>query len=47
MICEECVTKVKANLVKIGIRFDSVELGEINTRKDITLLQIKRLQTIY
>jgi AraC-like DNA-binding protein len=43
MVCNRCKTTVKAELDKIGVQYDAVELGEVNTKKKITLLQRTRL----
>lgn len=43
MVCRRCKMIVRAELNKIGIQYDNVELGEVNTTKEITLLQRKRL----
>ena len=39
MVCNRCKTIVKAELDKIGIDYASVELGVVNTTKNISSLQ--------
>lgn len=39
MVCNRCRTIVMTELDKIGIRYDTVELGEVNTSRNITSLQ--------
>jgi YesN/AraC family two-component response regulator len=46
MVCNRCKTIVKAELDKIGIQYLNVELGEVNTRKEISSLQRKRLYDV-
>ena len=43
MVCNRCKTIVKSELDKIGIPFDALELGEVNTKNKITLVQRTRL----
>lgn len=43
MVCNRCKTMVKDELDKMGIDYDTLQLGEVNTRKEITLLQRTRL----
>jgi YesN/AraC family two-component response regulator len=43
MVCGRCKTIVKDELDKIGIPYNAVELGEVNTKKKITLFQRTRL----
>ena len=43
MVCSRCETIVKSELEKIGIQYDSVNLGEVNTTEIITPLQLSRL----
>ena len=43
MVCNRCKTTVKTELDKIGIQYDSVELGEVTTNKEITPLQRTKL----
>ena len=43
MVCGRCKTIVKDELNKIGIRYITVELGEVTTQKKITALQRTRL----
>jgi len=43
MVCNRCKTIVKSELDKIGIQYNSVELGKINTRELITSIQRKKL----
>ncbi len=43
MVCNRCRITVKDALERIGIEYTSVELGEVNTKKDITHLQRFRL----
>jgi AraC-like DNA-binding protein len=43
MVCNRCKTIVKTELDKIGIPYDALQLGEVNTRKEITPLQRTRL----
>lgn len=42
MVCARCKTTVKAELDEIGIQYDTVKIGEVNTEKEITSKQ--RLQ---
>jgi YesN/AraC family two-component response regulator len=46
MVCNRCKSIVKDELDKIGIQYFSVELGEVNTRKEISSLQRKRLNDV-
>ena len=43
MVCNRCKTIVKAELDKIGITYFAVELGEVNTRNNISSIQRSRL----
>jgi len=43
MVCNRCKKIVKTELDKIGVQYFSVELGEVNTKKNITSLQRSRL----
>ena len=43
MVCSRCKTIVKSELVKLGIPYISVELGEAITNNKITVLQIAQL----
>jgi YesN/AraC family two-component response regulator len=43
MVCSRCKTIVKTELDNIGIQYLTVELGEVNTRKEISSSQRKRL----
>ena len=43
MVCNRCKTIVKTELDKIGIQYFTVELGEVNTKNEISSLQHKRL----
>ena len=43
MVCNRCKTIVKAELDKIGIQYFTVELGEVNTKNEISSLQRNRL----
>jgi len=43
MVCNRCKTIVKAELNKIGVSYVTVELGEVNTRKNITPVQRSQL----
>ena len=43
MVCSRCKAIVKAELDKLGIHYESLELGEVNTEKKITSLQRTRL----
>ena len=43
MVCNRCKTIVKDELDKIGLEYFSVELGEVNTKKNITPLERKIL----
>lgn len=36
MVCNRCKKTVKATLDKIGIQYDTVKIGEVNTKKRIT-----------
>ena len=42
MVCNRCKTTVKAELDKLGIQYESVKIGEVVTKNDIT--QNQRLQ---
>ena len=39
MVCNRCKTIVKTELGKINIAYDSVELGEVNTKEKVTLVK--------
>jgi len=39
MVCNRCKTIVKVELDKIGITYDTLELGEVNTKHQITAVQ--------
>lgn len=43
MVCNRCIITVKSQLDKIGIAYDTVELGVINTKNDLTPLQETQL----
>ena len=43
MVCSRCKTIVKAELDKIGVKYVTVELGEVNTLKKLTTLQRTQL----
>jgi YesN/AraC family two-component response regulator len=43
MVCNRCKTIVRAELDKEGIRYETLELGEVNTTKSISNLQRSRL----
>jgi AraC-like DNA-binding protein len=43
MVCSRCKKAVEAELDKIGVQYNSVELGEVNTKKKLTPLQRNRL----
>lgn len=43
MVCNRCKTIVKGELDKIGIPYNTVELGEVNTKKKVTFLQYSLL----
>jgi YesN/AraC family two-component response regulator len=43
MVCIRCIMLVKAELKKLGIKYITVEVGEVITEKEITPLQRKRL----
>jgi YesN/AraC family two-component response regulator len=46
MVCSRCKTIVKAELDKVGIQYFTVELGEVNTRKEVSSLQLKKLYDV-
>lgn len=39
MVCNRCKTIVKTELDKINIPYDTVELGEVNTKSEVTSIQ--------
>lgn len=39
MVCSRCKTTVKTELDKLGIQYNSVELGEVTTKKKLTSVQ--------
>jgi len=43
MVCGRCKTIVKTELDKIGVQYLSLNLGEVNTKKEITPLQRTQL----
>lgn len=43
MVCDRCKTIVKNGLDKTGIQFHTVEIGEVNTKKDVSSLQRSQL----
>ncbi len=43
MVCERCKKIVKVELDRIGIEYIAIELGEVNTKKNITSQQRMRL----
>ena len=43
MVCDRCKTIVLSEIEKIGIQYDSVRIGEVITKKDITPLQRSQL----
>ena len=43
MVCERCITIVKDELDKIGVRYASVELGEVTLKKKLTSVQRSKL----
>ena len=42
MVCNRCKATVKSELDKIGIHYDTVKIGEVNTKDEISIGQ--RLQ---
>jgi YesN/AraC family two-component response regulator len=36
MVCNRCQTTVKSELDKIGVQYDTVKIGEVNLKEDIT-----------
>jgi len=45
MVCNRCIATVKSELDRIGIEYDTVKLGEINTMNKLTPLQKTHLST--
>jgi YesN/AraC family two-component response regulator len=43
MVCSRCKTIVKAELDRMGVQYFTVELGEVNTKKEITPIQRAQL----
>lgn len=43
MVCSRCKTIVKAELDKIGIPYETIQLGEVNTKQEITIPERKKL----
>ena len=43
MVCARCKTTVQAVLDKTGVQYTSVEIGEVNTKKNITSVQRTQL----
>lgn len=43
MVCNRCITIVKVELDKVGIDYNSIELGEVTIMKKLTLRQHKQL----
>jgi YesN/AraC family two-component response regulator len=43
MVCTRCKTTVKSELDKIGIQYDTVKIGEVTTKKEITSNQLSEL----
>jgi AraC-like DNA-binding protein len=39
MVCNRCKTMVKTELENIGIQYKTIEIGEVNTNKEITTSQ--------
>ncbi|MBD8388862.1 AraC family transcriptional regulator [Dysgonomonas sp. BGC7] len=46
MVSRRCIMMVKANLEEIGIKYSSVQLGEIETLEKISIQQQEQLRTI-
>jgi AraC-like DNA-binding protein len=40
MVCKRCLTTVKNELNRIGIQYDTVELGEVNTKDNVLPSQL-------
>jgi len=45
MVCNRCLTTVKNELNRIGIKYDTVELGEVNTKDKILPSQLVQFDT--
>ena len=45
MVCSRCRTVVQSELEKAGIKFQAVDLGEIEISKEPTLSQLDKLET--
>jgi AraC-like DNA-binding protein len=45
MVCNRCKTQIAEDLDKLGIQYTSVKFGEVNTKKVIAPLQLKKFKT--
>jgi AraC-like DNA-binding protein len=45
MVCNRCKTQISEDLDKLGIQYTSVKFGEVNTKKVIAPLQLKKFKT--
>ena len=45
MVCIRCKLVVKSELEKLGLHYSKVELGEVEIMEDISLAELKRLDT--
>jgi len=45
MVCIRCKSVVKSELERLGVKYISVELGEVETNEDISTNVLKKLST--
>ena len=46
MVCNRCITVVKAELDKLGLEADSIKLGEIDLHKELEKEQKQKLNAL-